>query len=109
MTFQENGLINDDLWKSTEWENFYNNNLNIHASIQQVFMDHAHFNKKVRLTTNIIAETLDKKPKFIHLLLAIWRRHYCTFYKKYGRVEYIDTDCVWEYMVIDSEVKLNIQ
>lgn len=98
MEFQENGLIDEDLWKSQEWEMFYCNNLNILDDIRQIFIDNAFpFNKDICLTTDFIADILDKNPKFIHLYLAIWQRHYCSFYKKYGRIGYNTETNTWVY------------
>jgi len=99
MTFLENGLIDNDLWQSDEWAKFYHNNLDIIANIKEVFITNQHFSDNIRLSTAFIAETLNKDPKFIHLLLAIWCRHYCTFYKSYGRVHYNTDNNRWVYIV----------
>ena len=97
MSFIENGLINKELWHSKEWENFYMKNINLMSVIVDVFKKNKHpFTDLIHLSTQYIADTLNKNPKYIHQLLAIWARYRCTFYKKYGTIEYNSN--MWFYI-----------
>lgn len=102
MMFNSNGEIDNALWMSEEWQNFYRNNLSINADIKDLFINTRQFDNISRLSTEVIATELDKDPKFVHLLLAIWQRHYCTFYKKYGRVDYDTENNIWVYKLTSA-------
>ena len=96
--FVTDGKINDALFHTKEWRKFYIDNVDIFQKIADVFMENKHpYNKCVCLDTVFIAEQLDRDIKFIHQTLAVWNRHYCTFYKKYGRLTFNDNKTLWIY------------
>jgi len=97
MAFLNNGVINNDLWKSKEWEKFYMKNLDLQSNIKSLFLNNHQYDNSIRLTTEFIAEQLNKEPKFVHLQMAIWKRHHCTFYKKFGVVDFDEINKMWIY------------
>uniref|UniRef100_A0A6C0B4U9 Uncharacterized protein n=1 Tax=viral metagenome TaxID=1070528 RepID=A0A6C0B4U9_9ZZZZ len=99
MTYQDNGMVDEDLWKSDEWLTFYKNNMDLHAQIKGLFIKKCYFTEKACLSTDFISKELDKDPKFVHLLMAIWRRHFCSFYRAHGRIRYDTDNNLWVYNI----------
>ena len=98
MMYSNNGLIDENLWKSDEWLTFYKDNPDLYELIKETFIKNTHFNVTPCLSTEFISNKLDKDPKLVHLAMAIWSRHFCTFYKNYGRIRYDTENNLWVYI-----------
>ena len=99
---QDESIIDNELYKSEGWQNFYKKNTNILDDIIKIFSETTlgfikHKNE-IGLTTEFIAEKLNKPVIYIRHNLAIWARWYCTFYQKYGSVKYIKDKRIWVYV-----------
>ena len=75
------------------------NNMEIKIGIIKLFNNTSsefirHINM-LGLTSRFIAETLEKPHKYIQQELCIWERWHCTFYAKYGRIQYIPEKKIW--------------
>jgi len=90
--------IDEDFWKSKDWEMFYMSHTDIMEKIIEVFKDNKYeYVTYIRLSSNEISDKLGVNNKYIHHMLTVWYNHYCTFYKQYGRIMYDKSSGAWDY------------
>lgn len=89
------------IFDTVGWKEFYLNNQNITADIVDIFNQGTYgfirHKNMLGLTTQYIAFTLDKPIIYIRHQLALWYNHGCTFYAKYGRINYNHEKKIWFY------------
>lgn len=92
-------IIHKDLFDDKGWIDFYHNNHNILEDIVTIFNQGTYkfirYNGELGLTTAYISLVLDKPILYIRHQLAIWYNSPCTFYAKYGRINYIKEKEIW--------------
>ena len=95
--------IQNKLFDTRGWLDFYHNNPNILDAIVKIFNQGTYgfirHNNMLGLTTQYIAIALDKPIIYIRHQLAIWHTFHCTFYAKYGRINYIQSKKIWIHEV----------
>ena len=103
MAYTENGEVDDRLLGSDEWENFYMENNDILNKITALFISlMVYESQELKLNTQFISTKLGKEPKYIHQILAIWRKNSCTFYKNYGKMNYDPVVHLWMFHVVKT-------
>lgn len=89
------------LGESEGWIEFYHQNYDILYSIIELFnrpgAEFVRHENVLGLTTQYIANSLDKPIIYIRHQLSLWTTHFCTFYAKYGRIYYIPEKKMWRY------------